>query len=103
MVRWKETPQRALLHTEEDFCENRCAAHYWDADGKLRVAYQRLMKMDELAWDAYYVYGRDAEWKNSLPPLPVYYMHQLRSLPPERMLDGEKLAGEMKKLLEQTK
>ena len=75
------------------------ASHYWDAEGKLKVAYQRAMKMDEPAWDVYYVYGRDAEWKNELPPVPVYYMHQLRSLPPDRMLDGAKLAEEMNKLL----
>ena len=76
------------------------ASHYWDADGKLKVAYQRLMKMEEPVWDVYYVYGRDAEWKDELPPVPAYYMHQLRSLPPDRMLNGAKLAEEMRKLLQ---
>jgi len=76
------------------------ASHYWDAEGKLKEAYQRALKMKEPAWDVYYVYGRDAEWKNELPPVPVYYMHQLRSLPPDRMLDGAKLAEEMRKLLQ---
>ncbi len=78
------------------------ASHYWDAEGKLKVAYQRSLKMDEPAWDVYYVYARDAEWKGELPPVPAYYMHQLSSLPPDRMLDGSKLAGEMNKLLQQT-
>jgi hypothetical protein len=76
------------------------ASHYWNADGKLKADYQRVMKMEEPAWDVYYVYGPDAEWKDE-PPAPVYYMHQLRSLPPERMLDGDKLAEEMRKLLGQ--
>lgn len=76
------------------------AIHYWDADGKLKIAYQRLMSMDQPAWDVYYAYGRNSEWKNDLPPTPDYWMHQLRGLPPERMLDGDKLAEEIKKLLQ---
>ena len=51
--------------------------------------------MDEPAWDVYYVYGRDAIWKDELPSIPAYYMHQLHSLPPERMLNDSKLAEEM--------
>lgn len=66
----------------------------------MKTAYQKLMKMDEPAWDVYYVYGRDAEWNDKLPPEPAYWMHQLGGLPPERMLDGSKLAAEMTKLLQ---
>ena len=76
------------------------ASHFWDAKGKMKTDYQKLMKMDEPAWDVYYVYGRDAEWNGELPPEPVYWMHQLAGLPPERMLNGNKLADEMKKLLQ---
>ena len=75
------------------------ATHYWDGEGKLKLAYQRVMKWDQPAWDVYYAYGREAEWKND-PPAPDYWQHQLRGLPPERMLDGDKLAGEMRRLLE---
>jgi hypothetical protein len=79
------------------------ARHYWDAEGRLKAAYQRALKKDEPAWDVYYVYAREAEWKDELPPAPAYYIHQLRSLPPDRMLDGARLAEEMRKLLQQTK
>ena len=74
------------------------ASHYWDGKGELKLAYQRVMKMDEPAWDVYYVYGRDDEWKDD-PPMPDYFMHQLGSLPPDRMLDGDKLADQIRKLL----
>lgn len=77
------------------------ASHYWDERGALKVAYQRALKMNELAWDVYYVYRRGTEWTGELPPIPDYYMHQLRTLPAERMLDGDKLAEEINKLLEQ--
>ena len=75
------------------------ASHYWDAGGELKKAYQRLMKMEEPAWDVYYAYGRGAEWKGD-PPVPDYWMHQLGGLPPERRLDGIKLAEEMNRLLQ---
>jgi len=78
------------------------AIHYWDAEEKLKSDYQRVMKMEEPAWDVYYVYGRDAEWKGD-PPVPAYYMHQLHSLPPERMLDGDTLAEEIEKIIRQPK
>lgn len=65
------------------------------------MGYQRALKMNELAWDVYYVYRRGTEWTEELPPVPDYYMHQLRTLPAERMLDGDKLAEEINKLLEQ--
>ena len=77
------------------------ASHYWDEKGALKAAYQRALRMEEPAWDVYYVYGRDAVWEAELPPAPDYYMHQLRSLPPERVLDGDTLAEEINKLLGQ--
>lgn len=74
------------------------ASHYWDEKGELKKAYQKVMKMDEPAWDVYYVYDGEAEWKTQ-PPVPVSNMHQLNSLPSERMLDGDKLASEINELL----
>ncbi len=76
-------------------------SHFWDGQGALKTAYQRVMKMSEPAWDVYYVYGRNAEWSGD-PPVPAYYMHQLGSLPPERMLNGDGLAVEVNRLLQQT-
>jgi hypothetical protein len=46
----------------------------------------------------YFVYGRDAEWKGD-PRVLLHYQHQLRSLPSGPMLDGDKPAGEIRKLL----
>ncbi|MBX5477620.1 MAG: hypothetical protein IRZ19_00980 [Pyrinomonas methylaliphatogenes] len=74
--------------------------HYWDARGELRGVYQRLMKMSEPAWDVYYVYDRDVEWRAE-PPTPNYYMHQLRTLPPELLLDGDRLAAKVNAMLQE--
>ena len=53
-----------------------------------------------ITWDVYYLYGRRAEWKEGLPPVADYYPHQLRSLPPDRMPDGTKLAEDLQELLQ---
>jgi hypothetical protein len=72
---------------------------YWNGDGELAWSYSRLMKLGEEqpAWDIYFVFDGDAAWKDK-PPLPTYWMHQLR-MAPERLLDGEKLAAEIKRLI----
>ena len=65
------------------------AGHFWDAEGSTRESYKRVMKTQKLARDAYFVYGRDAEWKDE-PPAPDYYAPQF---------DGDKLAAELNRLL----
>lgn len=44
------------------------------------------------------VFYREAEWKAE-PPAPNYWMHQLGGVAPERRLNGDTLAAEIKKVL----
>lgn len=76
-------------------------SHYWDGDGELVRGYAPVLKLDEgqPAWDVYFVFNRDAEWRDGVP-VPDYWMHQL-DLAPERKLDGRKLADEIERLLRQ--
>lgn len=94
----EETVAAAVGHMPDER-----VVHFWDEKALMRVAYQRVMKMKEPAWDVYYLYDGSAEWKTELPPAPLYYMHQLDSLPKERVLDGDKLAGKIEELLTGTK
>ncbi len=73
---------------------------YWDAKGELTKSYSRVLQLgdDRPAWDVYLVFDRAAEWKAE-PPVPNYWMHQLRGVSPERRLDGESLTTELKKSL----
>jgi hypothetical protein len=73
---------------------------YWDAKGELTKSYSRVLQLgdDRPAWDVYLVFDRAAEWKAE-PPVPNFWMHQLRGVSAERRLDGETLATELKKLL----
>jgi hypothetical protein len=78
------------------------ASHFWDEKGSLKAAYQRALKMEEPAWDVCYVYGREAEWKDGLPPASDFFMDQV-GLPGGQPLDADKLAAELNRLLRQSK
>jgi hypothetical protein len=75
--------------------------HYWDKENELPAAYKQILNINQVAWDIYFLFPRDAEWKDT-PPTPTFWMHQLR-LDPEKRFDGEKLAEETKKLLQSEK
>jgi hypothetical protein len=51
-------------------------------------------------WDFWAIYGPDADWEGSLPPVPNYYEHQLgvtrgkfRGFPKDRVLNAERFAA----------
>ncbi len=53
---------------------------------------------DAKAWDTFLLFAPGARWGET-PPVPAYYMHVNKPLPPERRLNGEKLAEQVRKLL----
>ena len=76
-------------------------SHFWDRDGELVKAYSHILRLGETpAWDAYFVFDRNTAWGGE-PPMPVYWMDKL-GIRPERQLDGDKLAAEVKRLLQVT-
>lgn len=74
---------------------------FWDGKGELAQSYSPVLKLKagQPAWDVYMVFDRAAEWKTE-PPVPSYWMHQLGGVAPERRLNGDALAVEIKKILE---
>ncbi len=74
---------------------------FWDSKGELTQSYSSVLKLrtGQPAWDVYMVFDREAEWKAE-PPAPNYWMHQLGGVAPERRLNGDTLATEIKKVLE---
>ncbi len=75
------------------------AVHFWDEDKSLGLSFGKLVTLPrqrELAWDVYFVFGKDAEWTES-PPTPADWMHQLGV--DERLFDGDKLRATVEKLL----
>ncbi len=75
------------------------AVHFWDEDKSLGLSFGKLVTLPrqrELAWDVYFVFGKDAVWIES-PPTPADWMHQLGV--DERLFDGDKLRASVEKLL----
>ena len=71
--------------------------HYWDGQSSLVSEYARALGTNEKPWDVYFLYGRDAEWKDG-PPKPTYWMDQIgleNSIP----FDTTKLAAQARELL----
>lgn len=74
---------------------------FWDVKGELAQSYSPVLKLKagQPAWDVYMVFDRAAEWKAE-PPVPIYWMHQLGGVAPERRLNGDTLAAEIRKVLQ---
>jgi len=94
-------------------------SHYWDGQKELVNGYSRILELEMEgqkqegqsketaekkylpAWDVYFLFPRETEWKDELPK-PSYWMHQLPTTKAERF-NGEKFAEELKKLLQPVK
>jgi hypothetical protein len=55
------------------------ATHFWDGAGVLLRAFAPVLGLREDAWDVYMIYGPEARWETSTPPVPAFWMHQLGS------------------------
>jgi hypothetical protein len=84
---------------------DRRVSYFWDGKGDLGRGYSRVLQLPEgqTAWDVYLVFDRDVEWQNGLPPVPNFWMHQLREVSPDRRLDADRLADEINKLFQTEK
>lgn len=77
--------------------------HFWDGRSELVKGYAQTLsfKDDQPAWDVYFAYDREVEWKEN-PPLPTYWMTKLK-IASDRKFDGEKFAAEVRKLIDAAK
>ena len=72
--------------------------HFWTGAHALAEALRAPAGLqDELAWDTFLVFAPGTRWGDA-PPSPAYVMHVGKKLPPERRLNGEKLADEVNRL-----
>jgi len=74
--------------------------HYWEESGIIGQHYTEVMDVDMYVWDFWAIYGPDAVWQGTLPPVPDHYEHQLgvtsgkfRGFPKELVLDAERFAA----------
>jgi hypothetical protein len=79
------------------------AKHYWDGSGLLISGYQQVLSLPVPAWDIYMVYGPEAQWDDSAPPSPVFWMHQLGSSVEGPRLDAVMFGERVMALLDNQK
>ncbi len=73
--------------------------HYWEESGIIGQHFAEVMDVAMYVWDFWAIYGPDAVWEGTLPPVPDYFEHQLgvtsggsRGFPRELVLDAERFA-----------
>jgi len=73
---------------------------YWDSDQSLGKTYGKVVKLPQgrsLAWDIYFAFDRESQWKEKVPK-PDDWAHQLGR--DERALrNGDKLRQSVERLL----
>jgi hypothetical protein len=81
--------------------------HYWEESGIIGQHYSEVMDVDMYVWDFWAIYGPEAVWEGTLPPVPDYYEHQLGTtsgrfhvFPNERVLDAERFTAKTREFLE---
>lgn len=68
--------------------------HYWDGVGKSGVHFGKTLATGGIyAWDVWMAYGPAAEWSDTVPPAPEFWMHQLGPLDPDLKLDADVFAS----------
>ncbi|HYN22192.1 MAG TPA: hypothetical protein VE078_14625 [Thermoanaerobaculia bacterium] len=73
-------------------------AHFWTGAHVLAEALRASAGLEEeLAWDTFLLFPPEVGWGNA-PPTPAYVMHVGKRLPPDRRLNGEKLAEQVNRL-----
>jgi hypothetical protein len=73
--------------------------NFWTPTHALATALEQPLGLhDTRAWDTFLLFAPGTRWGEAPPP-PDFYMHVNKPLPPERRLNGDKLAEEVRKLL----
>src|SRR5207248_139811 len=77
------------------------ARHFWDVKGTLPPLFQKTLGLTTgfPAWDVYLIYRRGQRWGKA-PPKPVYWQHQLPTVPAIPRLDGKSFSAQLRKILE---
>jgi hypothetical protein len=91
----QEEAQRATMFLSDDRVK-----HFWTPDLEVANTFREAIGLAEgPVWDVYLLFGPEALWKDAAPKLH-FFMHQLWQLPEERLLNGDRLLEETKKLIE---
>ncbi|MGQ0534024.1 MAG: hypothetical protein ACT4OF_15235 [Caulobacteraceae bacterium] len=71
-------------------------SHYWDPSGESGNVVQRALGVSQYAWDVWLTYPPGPIWDSSALPAPAEWAHQLGGLAPERRLNAEAFAADVR-------
>jgi hypothetical protein len=77
------------------------ALHFWDGSGALGKQFGKVVSLPggkTFAWDVYFVFEPNVEWRAD-PPTPAYWMHQLGGSETGNVLNGDKFREAITKQL----
>ena len=69
--------QESNVETATRFVSDSRATHYWDAPAVLVHAYDKVLGLNQDAWDVFMIFGPNARWDGPKPPVPDFWMHNL--------------------------
>lgn len=75
----------------------------WDGKRDVGDLYAQMLGLQGTAWDVYLLYPPGVPWVGEQPPHPSFWMHQLPEIvgaPPKLFLDPDKLASELRGILD---
>jgi hypothetical protein len=75
-----------------EMVSDRRARHYWDGGQAVGKAFQPVLRTPAAAWDVWLLFDKGVRWEGASPPRPAWWEHQLRGMPEELLLDGERFA-----------
>jgi hypothetical protein len=95
-----ETDNLAAANERETKYSDLPVKQFWD-QGRIfgQILSQTLHLKESIAWDVYLVYLPNHPWDSELPPIPVFWMHQLNE-EPTLFLDPPRLKQYVHALLE---
>ncbi|NIR47286.1 hypothetical protein GWO43_02295 [candidate division KSB1 bacterium] len=90
--------RKAAVERTAEFNDKR-VTHFWDKDRETGQVWQRILDIERLAWDVYFLYSSNSQWQKQ-PTSPYFWMHQLGGIRKGEFLDEEKFESKAKELLE---
>jgi len=73
-------------------------AYFSDPEEITGKLWQRVLGLDDIAWDVYLLYGAGAMWSQEPPP-PDFWMHQLDRVSKAPVFDQAAFAARLKEML----
>lgn len=97
----------SAIERSKEFTDSRLL-YYWDEKQLTGLSWNKVLSRGEegtwnLAWDVYLIYGAGTKWQSADPPVPDFWMHQLRGVEDAPRLDSSAFESKVREFLNRIK